>query len=75
MQSATIPAPGSGISRASPDVAKVFIVDDDISMRESLELLVRSAGWHSESFASAEEFLQRPRASVPSCLVLDYRMP
>jgi FixJ family two-component response regulator len=53
----------------------VFIVDDDISVRESLELLIQTAGWQTQMFASAEEFLARPRASVPSCLVLDVNLP
>jgi FixJ family two-component response regulator len=53
----------------------VFVVDDDISVRESLELLIRCAGWQSETFASAEEFLARPRVPVPSCLVLDVSLP
>ncbi|HEY0366819.1 MAG TPA: response regulator, partial [Pyrinomonadaceae bacterium] len=53
----------------------VFVVDDDISVRESLELLIRFAGWQPETFASAEEFLARPRASAPSCLVLDVSLP
>jgi FixJ family two-component response regulator len=49
----------------------VFIVDDDVSVRESLELLIHSAGCQPEIFASAEEFLSRPRVLTPSCLVLD----
>jgi FixJ family two-component response regulator len=53
----------------------VFVVDDDISVRESLELLIRCAGWQPETFASAQEFLARPRALVPSCLVLDVSLP
>ena len=53
----------------------VFVVDDDISVRESLELLIRCAGWQPETFASAQEFLTRPRALVPSCLVLDFSLP
>jgi len=53
----------------------VFVVDDDISVRESLELLIRSAGWDRELFASAEEFLARPRVSAPSCLILDVNLP
>jgi FixJ family two-component response regulator len=53
----------------------VFVVDDDISVRESLELLICYAGWHTETFASAEEFLARPRIDVPSCLVLDVSLP
>lgn len=53
----------------------VFIVDDDVSVRESLELSIRCAGWQPETFASAQEFLDRPRAFVPSCLVLDVSLP
>ena len=53
----------------------VFIVDDDVSVRESLELLVSSEGWEPELFASAQEFLARPRSHVPSCLVLDVNLP
>jgi FixJ family two-component response regulator len=55
----------------------VFVVDDDVSVRESLELLISSEGWYPEIFASASEFLAspRPRPSVPSCLVLDVSMP
>jgi len=53
----------------------VFVVDDDVSVRESLELLIRTAGWQPETFPSAQEFLSRPRALVPSCLVLDMRLP
>jgi FixJ family two-component response regulator len=53
----------------------VFIVDDDVSVRGSLELLVQSQGWQPETFASAREFLDRPRALVPSCLVLDLSLP
>ena len=59
-----------------PDVTSiVFVVDDDISVRESLELLIRTAGWQPETFASAQEFLSRPRATVPCCLVLDVTLP
>jgi FixJ family two-component response regulator len=53
----------------------VFVVDDDISVRESLELLIRNADWQPETFVSAEEFLARPRVHVPSCLVLDVSLP
>jgi FixJ family two-component response regulator len=60
---------------SSHAVATVFVVDDDISVRESLELLIRSAGWRPEVFASAEEFLSRPRVFAPSCLVLDFILP
>ncbi len=53
----------------------VFVVDDDVSVRESLELLIGAAGWQPETFASAGEFLARPRAVAPSCLVLDVTLP
>jgi len=59
----------------SPATPIVFVVDDDISVRESLESLIRCEGWQPETFASAEEFLDRPRALVPSCLVLDVSLP
>ena len=57
------------------DAAIVFVVDDDMSVRESLELLIQTAGWQAETFASAREFLARPRPLVPSCLVLDVSLP
>ena len=53
----------------------VFVVDDDISVRESLEVLIRYEGWQTETFSSAQEFLARPRAIVPNCLVLDVSLP
>ena len=53
----------------------VFVVDDDVSVRESLESLIRFAGWEPETFASAQEFLARPRVLVPSCLILDVALP
>ena len=53
----------------------VFIVDDDVSVRESLELLVRDENWKPETFASAQEFLNHPRKQVASCLVLDLSLP
>src|SRR3954471_5107990 len=58
--------------RATPIV---FVVDDDVSVRESLEPLIRCEGWRSQAFASADEFLAHPRASTPSCLVLDLTLP
>ncbi len=57
------------------DTSIVYVVDDDISVRESLELLIGVVGWQVETFASAEEFLARSRAAVPSCLVLDVSLP
>ena len=53
----------------------VFVVDDDVSVRESLDLLIKFAGWQPETFASAGEFLARPRTAVPNCLVLDISLP
>ena len=53
----------------------VFVVDDDVSVRESLELLIRCEGWQPETFASAQEFLDYPRVLVPNCLVLDVSLP
>jgi len=53
----------------------VFVVDDDVSVRESLELLITYAGWRCETFTSAAQFLERPRVAVPSCLVLDVNLP
>jgi FixJ family two-component response regulator len=53
----------------------VFVVDDDISVRESLELLLQGAGWETAIFASAQEFLSHPRAFSPSCLILDVALP
>jgi len=59
----------------SQTVPVVFVVDDDISVRESLELLIRSSGWEPRLFASAQEFLSLPRILGPSCLVLDVSLP
>jgi FixJ family two-component response regulator len=53
----------------------VFVVDDDISVRESLEALLGDAGWQPEVFASAQEFLARSRVFSPSCLILDVSLP
>jgi len=53
----------------------VFVVDDDVSVRESLELLIRTAGWVPQTFASAREFLSRAPVPAPGCLVLDVHLP
>lgn len=67
---------GSVMSSAVPqDIPTVFVVDDDFSVRESLKLLIRFAGWRAETFASANEFLARPRISTPSCLVSEVSLP
>jgi FixJ family two-component response regulator len=60
------------MARVTPTV---FVVDDDLSIRESLESLLTRAGWRAVLFASAEEFLASPRASSPSCLILDMSLP
>jgi len=60
------------MSYATPTV---FVVDDDISVRESLELLISSVGLRPETFVSAQEFLSRPRLRAASCLVLDVHLP
>lgn len=57
------------------DVPIVYIVDDDISVRESLELLVKNENWKPAAFASAQEFLDHRRSPVPSCLLLDLSLP
>ncbi len=78
-------APDPGILQGSPSRPEpviqstpvVFVVDDDVSVRESLELLIRWAGWRPETFSSAQDFLARPApaVTVPSCLVLDVNLP
>jgi len=69
-------APRDTSSVAKLDVGSiVFVVDDDLSVQESLDTLIRSVGWHPEMFVSAAEFLCRPRPMVPCCLVLDVRLP
>ena len=59
-----------------PDSAPiVFVVDDDISVREALGELLHCAGWRTETFSSAQSFLSRSRVFVPSCLILDVSLP
>jgi len=64
-----------GSAPMQPASPIVFVVDDDISVRESLELLIQNEGWHVETFPSAQEFLDRPRIPVPNCLILDVSLP
>jgi len=64
-----------GVPPMLPASPIVFVVDDDISVRESLELLIQNEGWRVKTFASAQEFLDFPRAGVSSCLVLDVSLP
>lgn len=53
----------------------VYVVDDDISVRESLELLIHAAGWQAELFDTAQGFLRCPKVAAPSCLILDVKLP
>ena len=64
-----------GLAPVVDVIPVVFVVDDDVSVRESLQLLIRTEGWKPQTFASAQEFLDHPRAFVPSCLVLDVSLP
>ena len=59
----------------SQAVPMVFVVDDDVSVRESLELLIRCEGWQAKIFTAAQEFLAYPPPSVPNCLILDVSLP
>jgi FixJ family two-component response regulator len=71
---ATLSYRAGALSMPTP-IPIVFIVDDDVSVRESLELLLRDENWKPVTFASAQEFLNHPRKRVPSCLVLDLSLP
>ncbi len=64
---------GSAPLPSAPPI--VFVVDDDVSVRESLQLLIQNEGWQAETFSSAQEFLDHPRAALPSCLILDVSLP
>jgi FixJ family two-component response regulator len=73
----TLGAHGQESKAAATSHAKaiVFVVDDDISVRESLQMLIQSAGWRPVLFGSAQEFLAQPRVMSPSCLILDVSLP
>ncbi len=65
-------------ARSTPSAAAtpvVFVVDDDIAVRETLQRLIQGIGWHAQTFASAQAFLARPHVFAPSCLVLAVRLP
>ena len=69
-------SPVDGGAMPTQQVASVvFVVDDDVSVRESLELLIRLSGWHPQTFESAQQFLDHPRVRAPNCLLLDVSMP
>lgn len=70
-----VPAPQGGTRPQADATPVVYVVDDDVSVRESLELLIRFAGWQPVLFDSAQAFLDQPAALVPSCLVLDVNLP
>jgi len=70
-----VPAPQGGTRPQADATPLVYVVDDDVSVRESLELLIRFAGWQPVLFDSARAFLDQPAALVPSCLVLDVNLP
>jgi FixJ family two-component response regulator len=75
MKSSSLLSPSQG-AMPMPDITPVvFVVDDDVSVRESLEALIQFAGWQAETFECAQEFLARPRPGAPSCLVLDVGLP
>src|SRR5262245_47317488 len=75
MHTGTIATARPHSSNAVAKTPMVFVVDDDVSVRESLELLILSAGWEPESFPSARAFLARPKVATPHCLVLDLSLP
>ena len=78
MRSAGEAGPGARAAQPAPATTVmpvVFVVDDDVSVRESLELMILAAGWHPETFPSATDFLAHPRLGGPSCLVLDVSLP
>jgi FixJ family two-component response regulator len=64
-----------GAPAMSESLPVVYVVDDDVSVRESLELLIRSAGWQAETFAAPEDFLSSTKVIVPCCLLLDLNLP
>jgi len=69
--------PPRPVFAAAPGVSTpvVFVIDEDASVRESLETLINAKGWQTETFSSGREFLSRPHAKVPSCLVVDASPP
>ena len=75
MASPTLFAPDPTSSQHLRDAPVVFVVDDDVSVRESLELLILSAGWNVETFRSAEDFLLREQPPTQSCVILDVNLP
>lgn len=75
MLAAEVPRKSTRAVSISEGVPIVFVVDDDVSIRESLELLIRSAGWQAKTCATAQEFLRHPRPRGASCIILDVNLP
>jgi FixJ family two-component response regulator len=71
MSSTHLFSPALGASVMADVTPIVFVVDDDVAVRESLQLLIRCEGWQPRAFASAQEFFARPPALVPNCLIID----
>ena len=69
------PSPQAAAKGIVPTSSTISVVDDDASVREALKGLLKSAGFHAEAFASAEEFLHSGRLANTACLILDVRMP
>lgn len=69
------PTPRSNQNQTLSSKPVVFVVDDDVSVRESLEMLILGEGWHPQTFSSGREFLAHPRVTVPHCLLLDIALP
>lgn len=72
---AVAPKPAATATATADATPVVFVVDDDVSVRESLELLISFAQWRPQLFDSAQAFLEHPRSQVPCCLVLDINLP
>lgn len=75
MEQAVVSDHAWAAAEASPSAAVVYIIDDDVSVRESLELLLRTEGWQVMSFRRARDFLEEQRVRTPSCLILDVNLP
>ena len=75
LNTSTVTGRNKVVTMSEVTAPTVFVVDDDVSVRESLELLIMSGGWRAETFGTAQDFLSRPRATVPCCLVLDVTLP
>jgi FixJ family two-component response regulator len=75
MSFAQAPIREPGLPPMPPASDTIFVVDDDVSVRESLELLIENEGWNAETFPCAQEFLDRSRIMAPSCLILDVSLP